>query len=166
MSLWVRPLRAWSPTIGGRKAVRYLLVSVVNVALGEAALGLLYLFLHWSAQAAAVVAVGVATVPSYFLNRTWVWGRTGPSHLFKEVIPFWVLAFLTLALSVWMAQAAEAAARSLSVSRLLQTMIIMIAILIASGVLWAIRFFVLDAVVFGGRKPLNRLSPEATDVSG
>jgi putative flippase GtrA len=153
---WVRPLRTWSATDGGRKAIRYLVVSVLNVVLGEAVLGLSYLFLHWSVLTAAVVAVAVATVPAYFLNRTWVWGQTGRSHLVKEVIPFWALAVVYLVLSVGAAQAAEAGARRLTASRPLQTMIIMSAILIASAVLWLIRFFVLDTLIFPGGNPGRR----------
>jgi putative flippase GtrA len=150
VNLWVRPLRAWSATPGGRKAIRYLAVSVMNVVLGEAVLGLSYLFLHWSAQAAAIVAVAVSTVPAYFLNRMWVWGRSGRSHLVKEVIPFWVVAFVYLVLSVGAADTAEAAAKSLTASRPLQTMVIMGAILLASGVLWLLRYFVLDTLIFSG----------------
>jgi putative flippase GtrA len=154
VNLWVRPLRAWSATPGGRKAIRYLLVSVINVVLGEAVLGLSYLFLHWSAAAAAVVAVAASTVPAYFLNRMWVWGRRGRSHLVREVIPFWVVALVYLVLSVGAADAAEAAAKSLTTSRPLQTVVIMAAIVVASGVLWLVRYFVLDTLVFSGfRQP-------------
>ncbi|MDQ1392601.1 MAG: hypothetical protein QOF30_1578 [Acidimicrobiaceae bacterium] len=167
---WVRLLRTWSATVEGRKAVRYLLVSVMNVVLGEVVLGLSYLFLHWSALTAAVVAVAVATIPAYFLNRTWVWGRTGRSHMVKEVIPFWTLAVVYLVLSVGAAQAAETGARSLTASRPLQTMIIMSAILIASAVLWLIRFFVLDTLIFPGHSPRrnreDRFAQAAADARG
>ncbi len=135
---------------------------MMNLALGEAVLGVSYLFLHRSVQVAAVVAVAVTTVPAYVLNRTWVWGRTGRSHLVKEVIPFWVLAFLTLGLSVLMAQLAETAARNFTTSRLLQTTIIMSGILFASGVLWAVRFFVLDTLIFCGQ---DRVTHSAVDHS-
>ena len=58
------------------------------------------------AVAANVVANVVATVPSYVLNRRWVWGRGGRSHFWREVMPFWVLSFIGLAFSsppVWLA---------------------------------------------------------------
>ncbi len=163
---WVRPLRTWSATPVGRKVVRYLLVSMVNVVLGEAVLGLSYQFLHWSVLTAAAVAVVVATVPAYFLNRTWVWRRTGRSRLMKEVIPFWVLAVVYLMLSVGAAKAAEAAARSLTASRPLQTVVIMSSILVASAVLWLIRFFVFDTLVFPERSRPDHLAGAATDAGG
>ena len=67
--------------------------------------------LHWTARAANVVACAVATVPSYYLNRCWAWGRRGRSHLWKEVVPFWVIAFAGLALSTWAADLGSALAR-------------------------------------------------------
>lgn len=146
--------------------MRYSLVSVMNVALGEAVLGLSYLFLHWSAAVAAVFAVGLATVPAYFLNRIWVWGRAGRSHFAKEVMPFWILAFVGLALSALAAQAAEIGARGLTASRPFQTVIIMSAILIASAVLWVVRFFVLDTLVFCRQDRVEQFSPKTADASG
>jgi putative flippase GtrA len=162
----VRSLRTWAATGAGRKAVRYLAVSVLNVVLGEAVLGLCILVLGWSVLTAAVVAGVVATIPAYYLNRTWVWGRTGRSHLVKEVIPFWVLALVYLVLLVGAAQAASAAATRLTGSRPVQTVIIMSAILVASAVLWLLRFFVLDAIIFPGRSRRDRLVGAAADVRG
>jgi putative flippase GtrA len=55
---------------------------------------------------ANILANAVATVPSYYLNRKWVWGKGGRSHLWREVVPFWVLSFAGLAfssLAVWLA---------------------------------------------------------------
>jgi putative flippase GtrA len=163
---WVRALWTWSATATRHKAGRYLVVSVMNVVLGEVVLGLSYLVLHWSAVTAAVVAVAVTTVPAYFLNRTWVWGRTGRSHLVKEVIPFWVLSLVYLMLSVGATQAVEAAARSVTTSRPLRTVIIMSAILIASGVLWLLRFCVLDTLVFSGRTRGDRFAGVGADGGG
>ena len=46
-----------------------------------------------------VIATAIATVPSYYLNRTWAWGKTGKSHLMREVVPFWVIAAVSIVLS-------------------------------------------------------------------
>jgi putative flippase GtrA len=143
-------------TAGGRKLVRYFLVSIVNFTVGESVLGLSYLFLHWSALTAAVVAVSVATIPAYFLNRIWVWGRSGRSHLMTEVVPFWALAFVYLLVSAGAAQAAAALATSLTASRPVQTVVIVSAIPIVSVMLWLIRFYVLDTVVFTDRPRVDQ----------
>src|SRR5918992_2214733 len=46
-----------------------------------------------------IIAVSLSCIPSYLLNRYWVWGKRGRNHFWKEVAPFWALALLGLALS-------------------------------------------------------------------
>lgn len=167
---WFRPLRSWLGTAGGRRVVRYMIVSMMNVVLGEAVLGVSYLFLRWPVWVAAVTAVAVTTVPAYFVNRTWVWGKTGRSHWVKEVIPFWAVAAVYLVLSVAAARAAEVAAQRVTASRPVQTAVIMSAILVASAVLWLVRYFVLDTLIFPhhklGRPPMDPFARETADARG
>jgi putative flippase GtrA len=153
VNLWVRPLRAWLTTPTGRKAIRYLAVSAMNFVVSESVLGVSFLLLHLSATAAAALAVTVSTIPAYFLNRMWVWGRTGRSHLVKEVLPFWGVACLYLVLSVGAADAGAAVARSITSSRSLQTLILMGSIVLAAAVLWALRYLVLDTYIFPRSDP-------------
>ena len=47
-----------------------------------------------------VFANAVATFPSYWLNRNWAWGKSGRSHLMKEVVPFWVMSAFGIAFSI------------------------------------------------------------------
>ena len=42
----------------------------------------------------------VATIPSYFLNRMWVWGKGGRSHVMKEIVPFWVMSAIGITVSI------------------------------------------------------------------
>ena len=81
----------------GRKVLRYSLVSMISIAVSQSVLMIAFGMLHWTARLANVAACAVATVPSYYLNRSWPWGRRGRSHLWKEVVPFWAIAFLGLA---------------------------------------------------------------------
>jgi putative flippase GtrA len=91
---------------------------------------------------ANVVAVTLAAVPSFYLNRMWVWGRDHRHvSVTREVLPFWGFAFAGLVLStisvavaaqfsdaVWVANAANLA---------------------AFGALWVTKFVVFDRHVFG-----------------
>ena len=43
---------------------------------------------------ATVLANCIATIPAYNLNRRWTWGKSGRSHLMKEVVPFWAMSAL------------------------------------------------------------------------
>src|SRR5205085_6162264 len=103
MTTAIADLRARAKTPGGIKAIRYTLVSVISVIVSQVALVLLYGGLHWTARSSNILAVTIGGVPSYWLNRRWVWQKSGRSHLWKETVPFWVLNFVGLALSTWAA---------------------------------------------------------------
>jgi putative flippase GtrA len=148
----------------GRKLLRYGLASVVNVIVAEAVLALAFGFLHWSARSAAILAASVAAVPAYWLARTWVWGRSGRSHLMKEVLPFWTLALLGLVLSTWVAGLAEHAGATVTDSRLGQTIILMGSVLAASAGFWALRFVVLNRILFADRDPQDDRSVQGTSI--
>src|SRR4051812_34628626 len=102
-------LRARARSPQGRTAIKYTLTSAVAVAVNQVVLFTLFGVFHWAARWANVSAVAVSTVPSYVLNRHWAWGKRGKSHLWKEVVPFWALAFVGLAFSTWAADWAETA---------------------------------------------------------
>jgi putative flippase GtrA len=55
----------------GRKMLRYSLVSLISIAVSQSVLMVAFGMLHWTASLANVVACAVATVPSYYLNRSW-----------------------------------------------------------------------------------------------
>ena len=84
------------------------------------------------------------TVPSYHLNRTWAGGRRWTSRLWREVVPFWVLAFLGLAFSTWAADFGSTLARRAAVSHQTATMVVMASALSAFGVLWIGKFAIFN----------------------
>jgi putative flippase GtrA len=94
------------------------------------------------------VATAAGTIPSYELNRKWAWGKTGKSHLWKEVVPFWVLAFIGLAVSTWWAVMAESLAKSHHFSHSNQTAVVELAVISAFGVLWIAKYAVINKVLF------------------
>ena len=138
--------RARSPQ--GRTAIKYTLTSAISVIVAQVILAILYAGLHWSARWANVAAVGISAFPSYELNRRWAWGKTGRSHLWKEVVPFWVLAFIGLAFSTWCADFAESWAQDRVTSHTLQTLIVLGAALGSFGVLWLGKFVFFNKVLF------------------
>lgn len=120
--------------------LRYASVSAVGVVLGQS---LLTLFIHvfdWSAGQSNVVAVTLATIPAYYLNRAWVWRRSGEHNLTTEVLPFWGMAFLGLVLSTL---AAGWAARNLD-----DKIWVNVANLGAFGILWVAKYFIIDSYLF------------------
>ena len=89
------------------KLIKYAFVSVISTVVSQVTLILVFGVFHLMSEVPAnVVANVLATVPSYVLNRRWVWGKSGKSHFWKEVAPFWILSFVGLAfssLAVWLA---------------------------------------------------------------
>ena len=144
------PISRWTPAAGpwARKMVRYSLVSLVSVVVSQAALMVAFGMLHWTARVANIAACTVATLPSYYLNRTWAWGKHGRSHVWREVVPFWVLAFVGLAFSTWAADLASSLAHRAAVSHTGATVIVMTASLGAFGVLWVGKFAIFNALLF------------------
>lgn len=148
MATSISALRARARTPGGQKALRYMAVSAITVAVSQVALFTLYAGMHWTARSSNVLACIIGGVPSYYLNRRWTWGKTGPSHFLKELVPFWALAFIGLVFSTWTATFAETWAHDLVDSRLAQAMIINAAVIGAFGVLWVVKFVIFNKVLF------------------
>ena len=122
------------------KPVRYSLVSVVAVAVSQLVLIICNGLLDWSPVASNVAAVSIGCVPSYTLNRSWVWGKRGRNHLWREVAPFWGLALVGLAFSTLLVHLAARWNDS--------TLVVSAANLSAFGILWVIKYLVLDAILF------------------
>jgi putative flippase GtrA len=141
-----RSVLASARTPAGRKMVRYSLVSVVSVIVSQVVLFAAQSF--WSARTSNIVAVCVSAIPSYYLNRAWAWGKTGKSHLMKEIVPFWSLALLGLIFSTWAADFAETNAHQLTDSSLGVKLIVNAAALGAFGVLWVAKFFIFNKLMF------------------
>ena len=117
-----------------RRGLRYALVAAVNVIVGQSLL--LILQSHLAPSWANILAVGISAVPAYYMNRIWVWGKRGKSHWKKEVLPFWLFTFSGLVLStvaIWIVHRFTDA-----------KLVINFVQLTAFGILWVIRFFVLD----------------------
>ena len=139
-------LRAKARTPTGQKLVKYTMVSIISVVIGQALLALAFGVFRWSAVTSNVFAVGLSALPSYYLNRAWAWGKRGRSHFLKEVVPFWGMAFLGLLISTWFVAIAEG--RSDHLTHLVQTLVINGSSIAAFGVLWVAKFVILNKVMF------------------
>jgi putative flippase GtrA len=117
-------------------------ISVLTLAIATAGLGI-------TAWIANVIATTVATIPSYYLNRRWTWGRTGASDPWREVLPFWTLAFAGLALSTISVAVTDAWSAGAHLAPPVHTMTLLVAHLSGFGVLWVAQFILLDRVLFG-----------------
>jgi putative flippase GtrA len=125
------------------KLIKYAGVSVISTIVSQVTLFLTFgVFRLMSEVPANIVANVVATVPSYYLNRRWVWGKSGRSHLWREVVPFWVLSFVGLAFSSLAVYLAGAFARHHGLGHGATTLLVNAANLLSFGILWIVKFII------------------------
>jgi putative flippase GtrA len=139
-----RALAAYqTPT--GKRMFRYTMVSVASTAVSLGVLAVVFGLLHlWSEVPSAIFANAVATVPSYYLNRRWAWGKSGRSHLVKEVLPFWAASFAGLVLSTLAAAWARHFTQAHNFHHFGATVVVLAANLTAYGLLWVGKFLVFN----------------------
>ncbi len=132
------------------KHFRYVLVSLVSVIIGQSLLYFFFEICGWAATLSNFLCVAISTVPNYVLNRFWVWGKSGPHDFKREIFPYWVLAFLGLGLSTLFVFIAN---RIWDAWYVVNT-----ANITAYGVLWVVKFIILDRYLFNpnfGKGNLN-----------
>ncbi len=132
--------------------VRYGAVSLIATLTSLTVLGVLVATATLTPGWANIVATGVGTVPSFELNRRWVWGKTGRRSLAAEVVPFCVLSFAGLALSTLLVSTVGQWAAGAGLDTFWRTAAVEVANLAAFGSLWILQFLVLDRVLFARRQ--------------
>ncbi len=126
--------------------LRYAGVSVISTATSLSVLGLMVGLAGVGAGPANLAATAAGTVPSYELNRRWVWSHRDKRSIGREVIPFCALSFAGLLLST--IAVIVAAALTVRSDRLVRTAAVQLASGFAYGSLWVVQFLVLDRVLF------------------
>jgi putative flippase GtrA len=138
-----------------RQFARYTAVSAISTVVTLSVLGLLVVTSAIPVLWANIVASAIGTVPSFELNRRWVWAKRGHRSMGTEIIPFCALQFAGLVLSTvavvltarWAEQSGlDATARSIVADA---------ANLATYGTLWLIQFVILDRVLFGRRSTIE-----------
>jgi len=148
----------------GKKMFRYTMVSVISTLVSVTVLGLVYgVFQWWTEVPSTLFANVVATVPSYYLNRSWAWGKSGRSHIRREVLPFWGLSIAGMLLSIL----TSTEARNIGIAHFehhhtIRTVLVLGANLMAFGVLWVVKFLVFNRLFHV--KPVDE-DAELVDVS-
>jgi putative flippase GtrA len=85
-----------------------------------------------------------AGIPSYYLNRRWVWGKSGRSHIWRELVPFWVLSIAGVIFALYMASLAQSFANAHHLEHLARTVLVIGANVAAFAILWLLKFLVLN----------------------
>ncbi|MHB1209393.1 MAG: GtrA family protein [Acidimicrobiales bacterium] len=140
-------LRAWTKGHQGRKLIRFTAVSVVSTVVSVVVIAFVYgLKIIKGEVEATLVGNIIGAIPSYTLNRRWTWGKTGPSHVRKELLPFWTMAVLGIGFSMVGASYAKDFVHSHHWSHLLNTGIVDAANLVSFAVFWVLKLVVFNRI--------------------
>ncbi len=143
----LRALSLWEKrdTPQVKKVVRYTMVSVISTVVSFVALLLIFGVMHLFAEVGSTIAANViATVPSYYLNRSWVWGKNGRSHLTKEIIPFWVMSAIGVVVSMGGAALARRFGIDHHLSHEVETVVVLVANVGSFGLFWVLKFLLFN----------------------
>ncbi|MEI7860143.1 MAG: GtrA family protein [Acidimicrobiales bacterium] len=146
-SLAQRVVHLWEKrdTPEAKHLFKYSMVSVIATIISFGVLFLVFGVLKlWGPIVSTVFANLSATIPSYYLNRKWVWGKGGRSHLVKEIIPFWSLAAIGIVVSMGGATLARHISKVHHLSHVEQTVLVLVANLVSFGVFWVLKFVIFN----------------------
>jgi putative flippase GtrA len=132
-------------TPAGLKLIKYTVVSVISAATSLLILTIVYGVLRlWTEVISVLFSNVMAGIPSYFLNRQWVWGKSGRSHLWREVLPFWVMSLTGIGFALFAANVAHNFADAHHLHHLARTVLVVGANVAAFGILWVLKFLILN----------------------
>lgn len=131
-----------------QKLFRYSMASVVAVIVSNVCLVIFVGLLRMGVVLASTLATTIAAIPSYQMNRKWAWGKSGKSHMLKEVVPFWGLAILGWAVSTLSVYLMDRYAKHHHFSHLSQTVSVALVYFAAFGVLWVAKFVIFNRLMF------------------
>ena len=131
----------FSQTPTGNRMTRFTMVSITSTVITFTILFVVYgVFRLWTEVPSALFANLCGVVPSYNLNRRWTWGRTGRSHLRREVLPFWAASVTGIVFSVLAATEARRFGNAHHLDHAHRTVVILSANVGAFAVLWVLKF--------------------------
>jgi putative flippase GtrA len=143
------------------KIWRFTSVSIVSTVI---TLAMLYVFFRvlkvGTAAESNLLATSIATAPAYYLNRTWTWGKTGKSHVMREVVPFWTIAIIGVLLSTAAVHFAAVEAHHITHSKMGVTILVELANFVTYGVLWVGKFTIFNRYLFNTPEVI----PDADDI--
>jgi putative flippase GtrA len=141
----LRAFRDWLHTHEGRKIFRYTMVSVISTVVSTSVIVVVYgLAKLWTEVPSTIFGNAVATFPSYWLNRKWAWGKSGRSHLAKEVLPFWVMSALGIAFSIVGASLARHVGQHYKLHHFELTLVVLLANFLSFAVFWVVKLLVFN----------------------
>jgi putative flippase GtrA len=130
----------WAHTHEGRKIIRFTTVSGISTIVSFVTISIVYGFklipgVIW----ATIFGNVVATFPAYQLNRKWTWGKSGRSHIRKEILPFWLMSGLGIAFSILGATVARHIIHTHNFPHIVNTALVAFANVASFAIFWVLK---------------------------
>jgi putative flippase GtrA len=158
-------------SVEGRKQLRYAGISAVFVPLGQIVIQILGRVVFMEREGlvespnftkASLAGAAILTLPNFFANKYLVWRDTTKDKLKTQVLVFWVAAMLGVALATSLTYVVERTVKTARASSLIESLAVFAAQLMGFGVVWVLRYLVLDKWLFkatyDGAEPLPMTS--------
>lgn len=126
--------------------IRYAATSMVGVVGTVVILVFLDHVMGVRATKANLTATMIMSIPSFLLNKYWVWGNSGRARVRREVLPFWVFTVAGWALSTGMVYLVD---RNTDEGTVLKAIAVPAASIAGFGILWVLKYAFLDKIMFG-----------------
>ncbi len=138
---------AWARSHEGRKIIRFTSVSAISTIVSFSSISILYGFhIIPGIMTATVTGNLIATLPSYYLNRTWTWGKRGRSHFRKEIVPFWTMSGLGIVVSMLGATWAKDVVHEHHWRHIVNTGLVSFTNLASFGLFWILKMMVFNRI--------------------
>jgi len=161
-------VRLWrfARTPEGLKLIKYTTVSAISALTSLFILTIVYGVLRlWSEVFSTLFSNVMAGFPSYFLNRRWVWRKVGRSHIWREIVPFWVMSLTGIGFALFTASWAHDFANAHDLHHLARTVLVVGANVGAFGLLWVLKFLILNRLFAQIADAELGPDPESAEVS-
>ncbi|MGH9170079.1 MAG: GtrA family protein [Acidimicrobiales bacterium] len=152
MHALVERVRAFRRSPHFKRTLKFATVSVITTIVSQTVLFVTFDVVSLaSAMECSAIATAVATIPAYWLNRTWTWEKRGRSSFWSEVLPFWLIAFIGLVLSTVAVGLAAHHADIISHKKDVKGVVVQAAYLLTYALIWVGRYTIFNRYLFGTR---------------
>jgi putative flippase GtrA len=105
-------------------------------------------FGHVRAGFASAIAFALGATFNYFVGRRVTWGRKDRPHVVKETLPYVIVVGTTALLAIGGTTLTEHLIEPLALSHLQHTIVLEIAFIVSYGMVFLLKFALLDRIVF------------------
>ena len=139
---------------------KYAAGSVVATILSQIAFTLCYGTFDTSAAMASVVAFVAGAIPNYVLNQAWAWNDSSVPRR-RAIVTYLVVIGITNGLAIGITTLANGWVRGHVTSHGTQTLLVDLAYLATTGVMFVVKFLLFDGLVFKTRPGRTPAQPAA-----